>query len=110
MSKNKVEIEGTVAREPRFGTTNGGKQVCNIRVHSTEPATAFTNCVAWENEAVELEGIQEGDTITLEGHLTGIKGRDGKYTDGSQVTITKLKWTSAAEGKGKRFPGAGIPI
>lgn len=64
---NKVLLGGWVAVEPKQRFTKKGTAVCNLvlRVPNREGVMEFITVTAWEDQAVDVAGLQAGAEVSV---------------------------------------------
>lgn len=94
-------IEGRVASDVRFGTTNSGKAVANLRVLAgrsrkneqgeweTLSTTAY-DIAFWEahHDLVAGLGPQKGDSVTITGTILGVESYQGDRGESLSVKVS----------------------
>ena len=70
MDTNKVELAGRLGKEPNIKYTGSGKAVCNFTVATSyKGQTTWHDCVAWEKQAEQFQGVRKGTVVELKGRL-----------------------------------------
>ena len=70
MMQDDVAIRGIIAHEPIYRTTPRGKRITDISVIVKNELTGnkcFIPCICWQEQADEVAGWQQGDTVELLG-------------------------------------------
>lgn len=70
MMQDDVAIRGIIAHEPVYRTTPKGKRISDIFVMVKNELTGnkcYIPCVCWQEQADEVAGWQQGDTVELLG-------------------------------------------
>ncbi len=98
MPDARIIIEGRVASDPRFGTTQAGKPVGNLRVLAgrsrkdeqgqwqTLSTTAY-EAAFWEahHDLMAGLGAQKGDSVIVTGTISGVESYQGQ--NGESLTV-----------------------
>lgn len=70
MMQDDVALRGIIAHEPIYRTTPRGKRITDISVIVKNELTGnkcFIPCICWQEQADEVAGWQQGDTVELLG-------------------------------------------
>lgn len=70
MMQDDVALRGVIAHEPVYRTTPRGKRITDISVMVKNELTGnkcFIPCICWQEQADEVAGWQQGDTVELLG-------------------------------------------
>ena len=70
MMQDDVALRGVIAHEPIYRTTPRGKRITDISVMVKNELTGnkcFVPCICWQEQADEVAGWQQGDTVELLG-------------------------------------------
>lgn len=70
MMQDSVAIRGIIAHEPVYRTTPKGKRISDVFVMVKNELTGnkcYIPCVCWQEQADEVAGWQQGDTVELLG-------------------------------------------
>ena len=70
MMQDDVALRGVIAHEPVYRTTPRGKRITDISVIVKNELTGnkcFIPCICWQEQADEVAGWQQGDTVELLG-------------------------------------------
>lgn len=70
MMQDDVALRGVIAHEPVYRTTPRGKRIADISVIVKNELTGnkcFIPCICWQEQADEVAGWQQGDTVELLG-------------------------------------------
>ena len=70
MMQDDVALRGIIANEPVYRTTPRGKRITDISVIVKNELTGnkcFIPCICWQEQADEVAGWQQGDTVELLG-------------------------------------------
>lgn len=70
MMQDDVALRGVIAHEPIYRTTPRGKRITDISVMVKNELTGnkcFIPCICWQEQADEVAGWQQGDTVELLG-------------------------------------------
>lgn len=70
MMQDDVALRGVIAHEPIYRTTPRGKRITDISVIVKNELTGnkcFVPCICWQEQADEVAGWQQGDTVELLG-------------------------------------------
>lgn len=70
MMQDDVALRGVIAHEPIYRTTPRGKRITDIIVIVRNELTgnkSFIPCICWQEQADEVAGWQQGDTVELLG-------------------------------------------
>ena len=70
MMQDDVALRGIIAHEPIYRTTPRGKRITDITVIVKNEMTGnkcFIPCICWQEQADEVAGWQQGDTVELLG-------------------------------------------
>lgn len=70
MMQDDVALRGVIAHEPIYRTTPRGKRITDISVIVKNELTGnkcFIPCICWQEQADEVAGWQQGDTVELLG-------------------------------------------
>ena len=98
MPDARITIEGRVASDPRFGTTQSGKPVGNLRILAgrsrkdeqgnwqTLSTTAY-EAAFWEahHDLMAGLGAQKGDSVVVTGTISGVESYQGQ--NGESLTV-----------------------
>lgn len=98
MPDARITIEGRVASDPRFGTTQAGKPVGNLRILAgrsrkdeqgnwqTLSTTAY-EAAFWEahHDLMAGLGAQKGDSVIVSGTVSGVESYQGQ--NGESLTV-----------------------
>lgn len=98
MPDARIVVEGRVASDPRFGTTQSGKPVGNLRVLAgrsrkddqgqwqTLSTTAY-EAAFWEahHDLMAGLGAQKGDSVVVTGTVSGVESYQGQ--NGESLTV-----------------------
>lgn len=98
MPDARITIEGRIASDPRFGQTQAGKAVGNLRILAgrsrkdeqgnwqTLSTTAY-EAAFWEAHHDLLAGLgaQKGDSVVVTGTVTGVESYQG--SNGESLTV-----------------------
>ena len=98
MPDARITIEGRVASDPRFGQTQGGKPVGNLRILAgrsrkdeqgnwqTLSTTAY-EAAFWEahHDLMAGLGAQKGDSVVVTGTISGVESYQGQ--NGESLTV-----------------------
>ena len=98
MAKNQTVLEGKVASRDTLRTTPGGVATLNLTLNhqSTQRegnadvvVEVEMNAVAFGDLATEMDGVSEGDTISIKGFLS----RKNRFSPMPILHITQFKFS-----------------
>lgn len=100
MADARTTIDGVIASDPRFNTTNSGKRVANIRVlagrskpdgnGSWEQLSTTAYDVSYWAEHADLASAlnpERGSKVTVTGTITGVEKYDGQNGESLSVKV-----------------------
>lgn len=100
MADARVAIDGGIASDPRFNTTNSGKRVANIRVLAgrSKPdgnggweqlSTTAYDVSFWAEHADLASALnpERGSKVTVTGTITGVEKYDGQNGESLSVKV-----------------------
>lgn len=104
---NKLIIIGNLTRDPEYGTTPGGKAVCNFnvavnkRTRSDHPEADYFRVTAWEQLGDNCARyLAKGKKVCVVGQVSTrvYTGNDGEARASLEVTAQEVEFLSPARG------------
>jgi len=120
MNLNHVTIAGNLATEPESKFTQGGKQICQLRLANNfkwgeKKTTTFITCVAWGKSAeIAEQYLKKGSPVIIEGRLeqNDWETKQGEKRTTYQIQVSQLHFFpkgATLEGGSNEPVGPAIP-
>lgn len=94
MHFNRINLEGTICKEPVFRTTPSGREIVDIflAVNGRYGKSSYIPCIAWGRNAKYLATFSVGDNIDLQGRIQSrIYQKNEKKYIAYEVSIATFK-------------------
>lgn len=95
---NRVDLEGTICKEPKYRLTPKGRQIADVLVAVNRPYSKsdYIPCICWGRNAVFASGFEVGDRVTLTGRIQSreyykkLSETEGEMRVAYEVSVSEL--------------------